>query len=313
MFRVLQEPICYGTVCGIAVADVMAMFGVLQEPFCYGDVWGYCRSWSVTAVFGPTYLPHPVHLTPNGASFSSSSASPRVARSGFAGCMACSEQIRGSLPHLSFVPPRSRSCSQSSHHALSSSPACTHTPRCIRTPTLCAGLAFRMSFSGTTSRRWRVRPFSEHACALEGRVLVVSPESRTCLEHALHGFAELAWPSPLVAVQVVTSRSASRLGPPVLARLARPCLNRLRESWTCPAGTRPPRASTPAPALSPAVLGRPLDAVARRRGPRLRPVRADPDVVNSRRVVRCSPARLLRRARDQTRRPRRGQSTGRSR
>ena len=207
MFRVLQEPICYGTVCGIAVADVMAMFGVLQEPFCYGEVWGYCRSWSVTAVFGPTYLPHPVHLTPNGASFSSSSASPRVARSGFAGCMACSEQMRGSLPHRSFVPPRSRSCSQSSHHALSSSPACTHTPRCIRTPTLCAGLAFRMSFSGTTSRRWRVRPFSEHACALEGRVLVVSPESRPCLEHALHGFAELAWPSPFVAVQVVTSRA----------------------------------------------------------------------------------------------------------
>ena len=120
---------------------------------------------------------------------------------------------------------------------------------------------------------------------------LLPPESRTCLEHALHGFAELAWPSPLVAVQVVTSRSAGRVGPPVLARLARPCLNRLRESWTCPAGTRPPRASTPAPALSPTVLGRPPDAVARRRGPRLRPVRADPDVVNSRRETSEAGAR----------------------
>ena len=215
MFRVLQEPICYGTVCGIAVADVMAMFGVLQEPFCYGDAWGYCRSWSVTAVFGPTYLPHPVHLTPNGASFSSSSASPRVARSGFAGCMACSGQVRGSLPHLSFVPPRSRSCSQSSHHALSSSPACTHTPRCIRTPTVLRRPCLPDVVLGHDVQKVEGEPFSEHACALEGWVLVVSPESRTCLEHALHGFAELAWPSPLVAVQVVASRSAGRLGPPV--------------------------------------------------------------------------------------------------
>ena len=298
MYGLLQEPICYGNVSGTSGADLLRHRLWYCSSGCYGNVW--CAS---GAVLSRRCLGVLQELVCYGSVWAYLPTSPgsRDAERCFLFLV------------LSFVPPRSRSCSQSSHHALSSSPACTHTPRCIRTPTLCAGLAFRMSFSGTTSRRWRVRPFSEHACALEGRVLVVSPESRTCLEHALHGFAELAWPSPLVAVQVVTSRSAGRLGPPVLARLAWPCLNRLRESWTCPAGTRPPRASTPAPALSPTVLGRPLDAVARRRGPRLRPVRADPDVVNSRRVVRCSPARLLRRARDQTRRPRRGQSTGRSR
>ena len=70
MFGVLQEPICYGAVCGTAGADlVTVMFGVLQEPICCGSVWvtsgadllrrclGYCRSRSVTAVFGVLHEP----------------------------------------------------------------------------------------------------------------------------------------------------------------------------------------------------------------------------------------------------------------
>ena len=136
-----------------------------------------------------------------------------------------------------------------------------------------------MSLSGTMSRRWRVSPFSAHVCALDECVLVVGRESCTCLSHVLHGFVELAWPSPLVAVQVVTSRNAHRSGHPMLAaRLAPPCLHRLRGSWTCPEGSRALTTATPAPALSPTVLSRRRDAAAPRRGPRLRPGKREIEV-----------------------------------
>ena len=52
----------------------------------------------------------------------------------------------------------------------------------------------------------------------------------------------------------------------LVARLARPCLHRPRESWICPAGSRLLTIATPAPALSPAVLGRRRDAAAPRPG-----------------------------------------------
>ena len=227
--------------------------------------------------------------------------------------MACGGRLRRLQPHPFSFPPRSRCCSQSSHHAVSSSPACRHTPPCIRPPTVLRRPCLLDVVLGHDIQKVEGEALLGACLRARGmsprRRFRIAHLPRACLPRLRGaGVAKSTRSHTGCCLQKCTSLRTS-----VFARLARPCLSRLRESWTCAGGTRPPRASTPAPALSPAVLGRPLDAVARRRGPRLRPVRADPDLVNSRSVVPCGPARPLRRARDQRRHPCRGQSTGRSR
>ena len=126
--------------------------------------------------------------------------------------MACGGRLRRLQPHPCSFPPRSRRHSQSSHHAVSSSPACRHASPCIRPPSVLRRPCLLDVVLGHDIQKVEGEALLGACLRAHGRVLVIGSASHICLEHALHGFAELAWPSPLVVTQVVAFKSVRRLG-----------------------------------------------------------------------------------------------------